>query len=266
MTAVVLFALATAIVVGHPVERELRRLQPPIERHRHRSFVVPVLVSAALGLTWVLAGARSAGWVGAGCVVAATALWLIRSSRANSLQIRERSDTARAARTLALLLQAGQIPTHALEDAATDCPVLAPAALTGRLGGDVGMALSASGAHPGRAGLTRVSAAWRVSERTGAPIAVVLARVAENLRHERHLAGVVAAELAAARASGRIMALLPFVAIAVGTLVGANPVAFLLGSWLGEVALIAGVVLAACGVVWTERISRSDEPVKRTPG
>lgn len=266
MTAVVLFALAAAVVVGQPAERELRRLHPRVEPRRTRSVSVACLAFTTLGLVWVVLGARTAGWVVAGSVVAATAVWLVRGVYADRRRIRERSETARAARTLALLLQAGQIPAHALDDAAADCPVLAPAAVTGRLGGDVCAALAEMGRQTGREGLARVSAAWRVSERTGAPVAEVLSRVSENLRQERHLAAVVAAELAAARASGRIMALLPFVAIVMGILVGADPLSFLFGSPLGEVVLIGGVLLAAVGVVWTERISRSGEPRTRGTG
>ena len=203
-----------------------------------------------------LLGLRAAGWVVAGGVVAGTALWVLARMREDRRHAAEKVGTARATRTLALLLQAGAIPTHALENAASDCPILASAALTGRLGGDIAAALDEAGRVPGRQGLGRAAAAWRVSELTGAPVAAVLTRVAENLRKERHLAGVVAAELATARASGRIMALLPFVAVAVGMLVGADPLSFLFGSWAGQVMFVAGTVLAAIGVVWTERIAR----------
>lgn len=263
MTAIVLMALAAAVVVGSPGERELRRLRPPVEHTHSRAVSVAALSSVSLALVWVLAGARVTGWVVVLAIVASTAGWVVHGTRFERRLVRERSDTARAARTLALLLQAGQLPARALEDAAADCPVLATAALTGRLGGDVGQALAESARMPGRDALVRVSAAWRVSERTGAPIATVLSQVAVHLRKERHLAAVVAAELSAARASGRIMALLPFVALAVGTLVGANPLTFLFGSWLGEAALLAGVSLAAAGVVWTERIARAGERKKQ---
>ena len=258
MTAAVLFALAAALSVGPSPGSALGRLTPPPKvRGQRRPVRMVVLACIGVGLVTVLLGVRVGGWVAAFAVVATTALWLVRGARDDRRRIRRKAAVARAARTLALLLQAGQVPAAALEDAASDCPVLAPAALTGRLGGDVAAALRESGRQPGGEGLMRVSAAWRVSERTGAPVADVLSRVAENLRKERHLASVVAAELASARASGRIMAMLPFVAVAVGSIVGANPIAFLFGSSLGEVVFIAGTLLAAAGVVWTERIARS---------
>ncbi len=263
MTAVVFFALAAAVALRSPPEWELRRLQPRV-RHRGRRTVLRVMLAGVVVvLVFALVGPRAAGWVVAAGVVMSTALWVVGRMREDRRRSMEKGTSARAARTLALLLQAGQIPTHALDDAATDCPVLAPAALTGRLGGDIAAALHDTGRVPGREGLTRVAAAWRVSESTGAPVAAVLTRVAENLRKERHLGGVVAAELATARASGRIMALLPFVAVAVGMLVGADPISFLFGSWIGELMFLAGTVLAAIGVVWTERIARPGVHVGR---
>ncbi len=261
MTTAVLFALAAALVVGAPAEKQLRRLQPVMIAQHRAVWVLPtVLGCAGLVLTWMVMGLHALVWLVTGGVVAGTVSWLMLGARGDRRRARMRSETARAAKTLALLLQAGQIPALALNDAATDCPALAPVALTGLLGGDVAAVFEGLGAQPGGEGYARVSAAWHVSERTGAPIALVLARVAENLRRERHLAGVVAAELAAARASGRIMALLPFVAIALGSLVGANPLAFLFGSLPGQLALLAGTTLACVGVVWTERIARTGEP------
>ncbi|MGV8845084.1 type II secretion system F family protein [Tessaracoccus sp.] len=263
MTALVFLAFAAALAVGHPAERDLRRLRPPARRRRSGVMAPLVLACVVVVLVFLLVGPRMAGWLAAGGVVAATAGWLVRGVKEERQQARDRGETARAARTLALLLQAGQIPTRALEDAASDCPMLERAALTARLGGDVASTLEDMGHDAGRSGLAKVSAAWRVSELTGAPIAVVLARVAETLRQERHLASVVAAELAAARASGRIMAVLPFVAMGVGMLVGADPMPFLFGSWPGEVVLFIGVALAATGVVWTERIARTGETTRR---
>ncbi|WP_158600419.1 type II secretion system F family protein [Tessaracoccus antarcticus] len=259
---VVLFTLAATVGVGYPAERGLARLHPRPSRRSRGGVAFPALAGLVLLLTALL-GLRVAGWGVAGAAMAATASWVISGMRAQRNVVRERDETARAVRTVSLLLQSGQIPTRALEDAAADCVVLAPAALTGRLGGDVAAALREAGMLPGRDGLTRMAAAWCVSERTGAPIAAILTRVSETLRQERHLAAVVAAELAAARASGRVMALLPFVAIGLGVVVGADPLGFLFGSWLGEAVFVAGTLLAAVGVVWTENISRNGSSAPR---
>ena len=146
-------------------------------------------------------------------------------------------ECARAARILASLLRAGQIPTAALREAAADCPVLEPAAAAAAIGADVPRTLEAAASRPGQDGMRSVAAAWRVSERSGAPVAECLARVAENLRRQRQLQAVVEAELAAARASGRIMAALPFLAAGLG--------------------FAAGVTLTASGVLWIDRLAQS---------
>lgn len=259
--AVVLITLSVVLTVGPPSDSQLRRLEPVTAARTQPGWALPaVLVCAAVAGMWMVLGPRFLGWVITAGVLVSTSAWLLRRTKIDRQRTRMRVETARTTKTLALLLQAGQIPTHALEDAANDCAALVPVARTGELGGDVVAAFNELGSQPGGAGYRRVSAAWRVSECTGAPIALVLGRVAENLRRERHLAAVVAAELAAARASGRIMALLPFIAIGMGSLVGAKPLDFLFGSPLGQMAFLTGTVLAAGGVVWTEHIARDGEP------
>ena len=263
MIAAILCALSAALALGAPPATRLRRLgSVTVTRSLPGWFLGVVLVCAGLVVVWLVVGPRVLGWVVAGGVLLGTSAWLAHRTHLDRLRARTRVETARTAKTLALLLQAGQIPTHALNDAASDCAALMTVARTGRLGGDVAAAFNELGAQPGADGYRRVSAAWHVSERTGAPIALVLGRVAENLRRERHLAAVVAAELATARSSGRIMALLPFVAIGLGSMVGADPLGFLFGSWLGQVAFLGGTVLVAGGVVWTERIARTGEPAE----
>ena len=160
-----------------------------------------------------------------------------------------------AARVLSSLLKAGQIPSAALAEAAEDCPLLATAATAARLGGDVATELRTAAGRPGREGLALVAAAWQVSERSGAPVADVLATVAENLRRERQLGAVVETELSAARTSGHIMAALPFLALALGFAAGGNPVDFLLEGPIGQMLILVGVALTAVGVVWIDRLA-----------
>ncbi|NHB85424.1 hypothetical protein G7085_14535 [Tessaracoccus sp. HDW20] len=89
-----------------------------------------------------------------------------------------------------------------------------------------------------------------MSERVGAPVADVLAGVSEAMRAEQRVSAVVEAELSAARTSGHIMAVLPFLAVGLGYSVGVDPLAFLTGGPLGQVLVSAGWVsprVGCCG-------------------
>lgn len=215
-----------------------------------------LLVASALLFVGVLAGVVVAGWTAVAGIVIGTAAWVLSSARRDTRIRKRRDEVARETMGLAMLLRAGQIPFLALMEAARDSAELAPVAASARLGGDVAAAFREAAQTPGREGLARVAAAWQVAERSGAPIATVLLQVAEGLRREREVAGMVEAELAMARGSARIMAVLPLGALLLGALVGADPVGFLVSHPLGLVLALIGVSLGAVGVYWTERLSR----------
>ena len=85
----------------------------------------------------------------------------------------------------------------------------------------------------------------------------MLARVADNLRRQRQLDAVVATELAAARASGHIMAALPLLAVGLGLAAGVNTVDYLLREPAGQALVLAGVALTSAGVLWVDRLART---------
>ena len=62
-------------------------------------------------------------------------------------------------------------------------------------------------------------------------------------------------QLAGPRATARMLSGLPLIGIALGMLLGADPVGFLLGSPVGLGCLVTGVVLTAVGMWWTNRIA-----------
>lgn len=256
LPAALLAALAVAVAMGAPAGHRLVRLEARSEAAPSGSNKLPLLLGV-VGLVAIQAffGWRVLGWVVAVGIIVGLLIWLFRQSRLGRQQRQARDEVAAAAHTLALLLRAGQIPTRALVDAAADNPCLAPAAATVGLGGDVGAALMVAAREPGREALVKLAGAWRVSEASGAPVAKVVAQVTETVRRERQLADVVATELSTARSSGRIMATLPFLAIGLGVVAGADPIGFLFGDALGQSLLVAGVAMAAAGVVWTERIA-----------
>ncbi|WP_185975848.1 type II secretion system F family protein [Tessaracoccus rhinocerotis] len=254
-----LVALAVAVGIGPPAGSRLGRLRARVDARRGRARLFPLLVLVGLAVLPIAFGWRVLGWVVAAGIVVALVAWLVRRQVLERRRRVARDAAADAAHTLALLLRAGQIPTAALAEAAADHPCLAPAAATVRLGGDVAEALLESAREPGGEALAQLAGAWRVGEASGAPVAKVVAQVTETVRREQQLADVVATELSAARTSGRIMATLPLLAIALGMAAGADPVTFLFRESAGQLLLVAGVALAASGVVWTERIAATPD-------
>jgi tight adherence protein B len=181
----------------------------------------------------------------------------VRSTRARSEAASTRADTIAALELLAAELRAGILPSAAVAALADDVPALRPAAAAATHGGDVAAALRAASTEPGASALADLAGAWHVAERAGAPLALVLDRVASAVRDDAEVDREVAAEAAPARATGRLMAVLPLLGLGLGAGMGADPVHVLTGTVLGAACLAAGVALAAVGVVWVDRIVAS---------
>ncbi len=115
---------------------------------------------------------------------------------------------------------------------------------------DVVTLLMRWGRVPGWGGLTAVAACWRVSDTTGAGLADALDRLGGAMRHEHEVAAEVHGQLASVRATATVLATLPAVALAMGHVLGANPLAALLGSPVGLACLALGVLLAVSGWWW----------------
>ncbi len=258
MIAAVLGAIAAVWLGIGPRPAGLARLEPAVaHRAGIRWWQWALLAGLAAGVAYLLGGSAAVGWtIIAGCCVGVL-WWLLANSRRNRIARRDASESAAAARSLALLLKAGQLPTVAIEQAAEDLPVLQPAAAMVRLGVDPAQALQQFAAASGRAEFRDIAAAWQVCQHTGAPIAKVLWRVSERLREDRQREAVVEAELATARSSGRVMAFLPFLGLALGVLAGADPFSFLFGNGVGQALLVGATVLTVVGIVWTERLAKS---------
>ncbi|MFT4286763.1 type II secretion system F family protein [Nocardioides sp.] len=248
--AVVSAALAVTLSVA-----PRPRLGPPRRRPPGWVFAMPGVLLVVAVPTRVMALLA----LGVGVTVAAVRLWRRRTARLAA------SGTAatlvEVCEQLAAELSAGQPPDAALTSAARSWPVLAPVAEAARVGADVPAALRLVAALPGAGELRWVAAAWQVAHRTGQGLAAAIDRVALDLREQQASRRVVDGELASARATGKLVALLPVAALAMGSGVGGDPWAFLLGTTVGVVALALGLALALAGLWWIEAIARSvDSP------
>lgn len=152
-------------------------------------------------------------------------------------------------------LRAGRPARVALERSAEDWPDLAPVAAAARLGSSVPEALRVLGERPGAGDLRLVAAAWEVSESTGHGLAAALDRVRRAVRADRATTRVVSAELASARATARLVAVLPVLALLMGSGAGGDPWGFLVGGPAGWACLGGGLLLGLAGLAWIEAIA-----------
>lgn len=206
------------------------------------AFGVVLLPSAPIALGLIAGGAA---WGG-------VALW--RGRRRRVLISTTRGEVAEACSALAGELAAGAAPWTALARASQIAPVLAAPAEAQALGGDVPQALRRAAEQPGAESLTLLAGGWTVAHRTGAGLADGVGAVADLLRAERDTARLVDGELASARATARLVALLPLAALAMGSGAGGDPVGFLLGPPAGLACLAGGLALALLGLWWIERL------------
>ncbi len=210
-----------------------------------------------LALALSLDGTRGAVLaVSAGLVLATggrlTVLWLRRRAAD-----RVAKDVVEGCAVLAANLRVGQVPSRALQTAAAACPTLQPAHETLLLGGDVAAVWFRQAAGPGAGGLRELARAWRVAERTGASLASTLDQVVAGQTGDQALREVVAGELAAPRATGKVMAVLPALGLGMGYLLGGEPLRWLAAGPAGWTCSVLGVALACGGVLWIEALARA---------
>ena len=212
--------------------------------------------AVTVALAGLLDGARGAVLGVALLVLAWTGAGLLRHRSQARVERRRRADVAQACASLAAQLRIGQVPSVALRTAAREHPVLREARDAQDLGGEVARVWRTQALQPGFSGLLDLARAWQVSTRTGAPMSATLEQVAAEMVAEQDLRAVVAGELSAPRATGKVMAVLPGCGVGLGYLLGGEPVGWLLGGPGGWGCLMAGVVLACLGVLWIEALAR----------
>ncbi len=187
----------------------------------------------------------------AGSAVAALVVLLTRRRRARRQREQWRARLGEATEQLAAELTAGLPAGTALAHVADAWPAFAPVARAQQLGGDVPSAVRALGG-PNQPEAELVAAAWSVGIEVGGSLQPALAAAATRLSAARRRARVIDAELASARATGRLMATLPVLALMLGSALGARPWSFLFDTSAGRGCLAVGLALGLTGLWWIE--------------
>ncbi len=169
---------------------------------------------------------------------------------------RERTLVLHALRALTSELEAGQPPAVAILRAAGEPSAWPHAERAARWGGDVPSAWELDSRRAPV--LLQAAACWRVGAR-GSGLAASLRTVGDSARAAEDVRVEMEGQLAGPRATARMLAGLPVVGLVLGMLMGADPLAWLLGTVPGAACLVAGVVLTGVGMWWTGRIAQAVE-------
>lgn len=220
-------------------------------------WLLVALALAGVAAAALVGGLREATLAAALALVGMTAAVQLRARSRERLRRATQAETARACVLVAAEVRAGRSPEGAVELVATDCGILGPAAAALAVGDDVVRLWREQSRRPGQSGLAALGRAWQVSRGCGAPMGPSLDQVAVALEREVEVAATVQGELAAAQATGRLMAVLPLVGIGLGYSIGGRPLDFLLESTAGLACTFASTILACGGVLWTSALSRS---------
>lgn len=192
------------------------------------------------------------------------AVWvLVGRARRDGRAAHRRQRVVEACEAMLGELVAGQPPVRALDRAADVWDELVPTAGAARLGADVPASLRPLADLPGGGAVGRLAGAWQLCGSSGSGLATALEQVLASVRAEHEVALAVRSELASARATARLLAVLPLMVLVMAQGIGADPWRFLLATVPGQVCLGAGVALAVCGVMWLERIADDAQGERR---
>ncbi|MGO1591387.1 MAG: type II secretion system F family protein [Ancrocorticia sp.] len=110
-----------------------------------------------------------------------------------------------------------------------------------------------------RTGVPAAVAVCRMSRLTGAPTADILDSCARGITEAGEATAAREVALAGPKASARMLSWLPLMGIGFGTIIGAQPLAFLTGEIVGYMCLALGGGLEIIGVLWVRRLTLNAE-------
>lgn len=159
-------------------------------------------------------------------------------------------------RALVAELRSGAHPGNALSTAASSTVLWPQAVAAERFGDGVADGFARDATENPRLGryLRQLSACWRVGVNHGSGLAISIERLAVSIETTMDVEATLANELAAPRATVRLLAFLPVVGIAMGYMLGANPLAWFVDTGIGKVTFLAAGGLTIAGSWWSHRI------------
>jgi tight adherence protein B len=101
----------------------------------------------------------------------------------------------------------------------------------------------------------RLAGCWQLGADHGLAMSALMQAAQRDIAERQRFSGQVQSAMAGARATAAILAGLPLFSVLMGQLIGARPMAFLLGGQLGGWLLVIGLTLVCGGLLWSDRIT-----------
>ncbi|MCK2030966.1 type II secretion system F family protein [Microbacterium galbinum] len=172
------------------------------------------------------------------------------------------ADAATSVQTLAVLLQAGAMPTVAWRHLAETGDRHA-IAIVSRI--DAGEPIAAAIEAEGGVWVD-LAAAWEIATTVGAPLAEVLRTLAETLRDAASAADDVRIALAEPAGTARLLLWMPLAGLLLGFALGFDTIGVIIRNPIGAACVLAGGGLVLLARVWTASLLRRARPSPGTPG
>lgn len=253
--------LSLAIVVSPSSPR--RRVAPAVNTRGWRPPVAAKSLARCAGLCAAVTAACSLPLmtVLGAAVLAATAGLRYRRHRRSRDGIAEGRALETALDVLVGDLRAGAHPANAFSVAAAETHSSVAAsfravAARARLGADVPAGLrnvAVFSALP--AYWERLAVCWQLAGEHGLAMSTLIRAAQRDIAERQRFTARTMSGMAGARSTAAVLAALPLLGVVLGQLIGARPVSFLLGGHAGGWLLLAGVTLACCGLLWSDRIT-----------
>lgn len=214
-----------------------------------RGAPIAVALAAATAVTVV----GGAAWAASAGLVAGTLAGLVRATRRSGRERREMTVMVQALRTLVRELHAGASAPHALRTVSREIPGPVGRSLHGVADGII----APVGSGPLERIQQRMIAGWSICLHHGIALAPLWSRLADDLQQRTDLEVRRTAEVGGAVVSGYVLAAMPALGLALGSSIGAAPLAVLGRGAVGSLLLVVGTGLCCAGLWWTASIARA---------